>query len=69
MRSLGRGVIDICELLCGCWETNLGSLEEQMVLLTIELFSQSPFCVLISYLSLMLCHICGILLLGDTGLD
>jgi hypothetical protein len=28
------GVIDGCELLHGCWESNLGSLEEQPVLLT-----------------------------------
>jgi hypothetical protein len=30
------GVADSCEPLCGCWESNLGSLEEQSVLLTPE---------------------------------
>lgn len=25
-----------CGLLCGCWETNIGSVEEQRVLLIIE---------------------------------
>jgi len=34
--SLGTGVMDSCELLCGCWELNLESLKEQFVLLTIE---------------------------------
>jgi hypothetical protein len=28
----GTGVIHGCELLCGCWELNLGLLEEQSVL-------------------------------------
>ena len=28
------GVIDSCEPLCGCWESNLGLLEDQPVLLT-----------------------------------
>jgi hypothetical protein len=32
--SPGIGVIDSCELPCGCWELNLGPLEEQPVLLT-----------------------------------
>ena len=34
--SPGIGVTDSCELSCGCWELNLGPLEEQPVLLTIE---------------------------------
>ena len=37
----GTGVADGCEPLCGCWESNLGPLEEQQVLLTTEL-SPSP---------------------------
>ena len=27
IRSPGTGAIDSCELPCGCWESNLGSLE------------------------------------------
>ena len=34
----GTGVTDSCELLCGCWELNLGPLEEQRVLLTRVIF-------------------------------
>jgi hypothetical protein len=30
------GVTDTCELPCGCWELDLGPLEEQSVLLTTE---------------------------------
>jgi hypothetical protein len=33
-RSPGAGVTDICELPHRCWESNLGLLEEQPVLLT-----------------------------------
>ena len=29
VRSPGTGVTDKCELPCGCWEMNLGPLEEQ----------------------------------------
>ena len=29
----GTGVIDSCELPCGCWELNLGPLQEQQGLL------------------------------------
>jgi hypothetical protein len=32
----GIGVADSCELPCGCWELNLGPLEEQPVFLTSE---------------------------------
>jgi E3 ubiquitin-protein ligase NEDD4 len=32
--SPGTVVTDSCELLCGCWELNPGSPEEQPVLLT-----------------------------------
>jgi hypothetical protein len=35
-RSPGTEVTDSCELPCGCWELNLGPLEEQPVLLTME---------------------------------
>ena len=28
----GAGVTDSCELPCGCWESNLGPLQEQQVL-------------------------------------
>jgi hypothetical protein len=34
--SPGSGITDGAELPCGCWELNLGPLEEQSVLLTIE---------------------------------
>jgi hypothetical protein len=34
--SFGTGVIDSCELPCGCWEVNPGPLEEQPMLLTDE---------------------------------
>ena len=40
IRSLGTGVTDSCELLCGCWELNLSPLEEQPVLLTVEPFTE-----------------------------
>jgi len=38
IRSPGTGVTDTCELSCscGCWKPNLGSLEEQPVLLMAE---------------------------------
>lgn len=29
----GTGVTDVCELMCGFWELNLGPLEEQPVVL------------------------------------
>ena len=35
-RSPGTGAMDSCERPCGCWESNLGPLEEQPVLLTVE---------------------------------
>lgn len=34
--SPGIGVRDGCEPLCGCWVLNLGPLQEQQVLVTIE---------------------------------
>jgi hypothetical protein len=40
VRSPGTGVTNRCDLSCGCWELNLGHLEEQPVLLTIEPFLQ-----------------------------
>jgi hypothetical protein len=33
VRSPGTGIVDSCELSCGCWELNPGPLEEQPVLL------------------------------------
>ena len=36
VRFPGTRITDSCELLCGCWELNLGPLEEQPVLLTAE---------------------------------
>ena len=36
VKSPGTGGTHSCELSCGCWELNLGPLEEQPVLLTIE---------------------------------
>ena len=34
--------LDVCELLCGFWELQLGSLEEQLMLLTPEPSLQPP---------------------------
>lgn len=36
-RSPETGVIDTCELSCGCSEVNLGPLEEKQMLLTTEI--------------------------------
>jgi hypothetical protein len=36
VRSPGTGVTDNCELSCGCWDLNLGPLEEQPVLLELS---------------------------------
>lgn len=36
IKSFGIGVTGSCELTCGCSELNLGSLQEQIVLLTVE---------------------------------
>lgn len=38
---LGIGIIDGCELICGCQEFNPSHLEEKSVLLTVELSVQS----------------------------
>jgi hypothetical protein len=37
VRSPGTGVPDICVLTCGCWELNLGPLQEVKLLLTAKL--------------------------------
>ena len=42
IRSPGTGVTNSCELPCGCWDLNLGLLEEQPVLLTAEPSLQPP---------------------------
>lgn len=34
--SPGTGVVDGCELPCGCWELKLGPLREQLVFLAIS---------------------------------
>ena len=34
--GVGTGVTDTCQLPCGCWESNPGSLQEQSMLLTTE---------------------------------
>ena len=36
IKSVGNGITDSCEPLCGCWEWNPGPLREQPVLLTAE---------------------------------
>jgi hypothetical protein len=42
-------IMDGCEPPCSCWDLNLGSLEEQSVLLTTESSLQLPFfCLLVS---------------------
>jgi hypothetical protein len=47
IESLGVETRDSCESPCGCWELNLGLLEEQPVLLTIELFPPTPLFTLL----------------------
>jgi hypothetical protein len=42
VRFPGTRITDSCELLRGCWELNLGPLEEQSVLLTAEPSLQPP---------------------------
>ena len=37
----GTGVTELCELLCGCWESNPGLLKEERVLITTEPSLQS----------------------------
>lgn len=36
------GVMDSCEEACGCWKLNLGPLQEQQALLTMEAISLTP---------------------------
>jgi hypothetical protein len=36
VKSSGTGITNSWELPCGCWELNLGPLEEQLMLLTPE---------------------------------
>lgn len=36
VRSPGTGIEDSCEPPCGCWDVNLGPLQEHQVVLTIE---------------------------------
>jgi hypothetical protein len=50
VRPPGTGVTDYCEPSRGCWELNLGSMEEQPALLTTELCLQLQFLFLKSYL-------------------
>lgn len=54
MGSPGTGVPDSRVLLCGCWKLNLGSLQEQSVLLVPEpsLQSLTSGCLLLLGLSL-----------------
>ena len=42
MRLSDLGITDSWKLPCWCWEPNLGSLQEQEVLLTAELFFLAP---------------------------
>lgn len=46
-RSPGTGVLGCYEPLCGCWDLNLGSLQEKPVLVTTKLslkpLSKDPF--------------------------
>ena len=39
-KRASNSIIGGCEPPCGCWELNLGSLEEQPVLLAGEIFLQ-----------------------------
>ena len=59
------GVTDNCEQPGGCWESNPGLLEEQLVLLTTESsFQLVCVCVLIIFLKNHVCvyveHVCAI---------
>jgi hypothetical protein len=45
VRPPGTGVREDCELLCGCWELNLGLLEEQPVHLPAELEKVKQDCL------------------------
>ena len=38
IRSSGMGVTDNCELPCGCWESNPGSMGDLPGLLTVEIY-------------------------------
>ena len=62
---------DGCEPPCGCWDLNLGSLEEQSVLLTAEpslqprnvlemyvFYAWMGFFVLVSFGNLLSLHVC-----------
>jgi hypothetical protein len=40
VRSPRAGVIELWAALCGCWELNLGPLQETQMLLTAESFLQ-----------------------------
>lgn len=42
----GTRVVDACEPLCGCWEPNIGPLQEWQMLLTAETSLLSLFVVL-----------------------
>ena len=50
----GTGVTDNCEPPCGCWELNLGPLQEQQVLLTSEWSLKAPIYPLIVLLFLII---------------
>lgn len=50
VRSPRTGGIDGCKPLCGCWETNLGLLQEQQVLLMAEPPLQSQGFVVVGWL-------------------
>jgi hypothetical protein len=41
IRNPGPGAISSCEQLCGCWELNLGPLQEQQVLLLLHHLSRT----------------------------
>ena len=49
IRSSGARVMDGCELVCGCWDLNLGLLEEQLLLLDdkLSLHPSSPALIVI----------------------
>jgi hypothetical protein len=74
VRSPGTGVVDSCELPCGCWKLNLGPLEEQPMLLTAELPLQSLVVVVVvvvvvkdAFIYYVYCSVCIYACMSEEG--
>jgi len=57
VRSPVTGIIDICEGLYECWDLNLGTLEEQPVLLTTESFLQPWYNLFFFFINLSISYL------------